>query len=182
MLSWKSILLLFGVGGIIGATCDGFHSHADILAYPNEWFLKMAWWVPFLFGAATLTIAYSHLFYDRTVHLPRRALSWGDVIGGLVGFMVVYAASAFLPTSDIAKTFILGAAVFLMTWWWNHSWHALPPMLVTAIVGCSIEMTLSHFGHFQYLRPNVWGIPMWLPMLYAAASIGVGNWARKLAK
>lgn len=181
MLSWKDILLLFGIGGVVGAVCDGFHSHAGILTYPNEWILKMAWWVPFLFGMATLAVAYSHLIYDRTCHLPRRTLSWADVIGGLLSFVAVYAASAFLPNSDLAKTIILATMVFLMTWRWNRSWHAIPPMLATAIVGCGVESTLNHIDYFHYTRPDFWGIPMWLPMLYAAASIGVGNWARKLS-
>lgn len=182
MLSWKDVLLLFGLGGVIGAVCDGFHSHTHILIYPNEWVLKMAWWVPLLFGTATLTVAYGHLLYDRALHLPRRTLSWGEVIGGLLGFMAVYAGSAFLPGSDLVKTLILGAAVVGMTGLWNRSWHALPPMFTTAAIGCSIEMTLSHLGHFQYTHPDIWGIPMWLPLLYAAASIGVGNWARKLSQ
>lgn len=182
MLSWKDILLLFGLGGVSGAICDGFHSHAGILAYPNELFLKMAWWVPLLFGSATLTVAYGHLLYDRVLHLPRRILSWGDVVGGLVGFFAVYAASAFLPTDGPAKTIILGTTVFIMIWRWNRSWHAIPPMFATIIAGCGVEMTLSRLDSFHYTHPDFWGIPMWLPMLYAAASIGVGNWARKLSR
>jgi hypothetical protein len=182
MLSWKDILLLFGVGGVSGAICDGFHSHAGILAYPNELFLKMAWWVPLLFGMATLTVAYGHLLYDRALHRPRTLLSWSNIVGGVIGFGAVYAASAFLPVSDLAKTLTLGATVFVMTWRWNRSWHALPPMLTTIVIGCGVEITLSNLGYFQYTQPDFWGIPMWLPLLYAAASIGIGNWARKLSR
>lgn len=182
MLSWKDFLLIFGIGGVIGAVCDGFHSHSDILFYPNEWFLKAAWWVPLLFGLATLTVAYGHLFYDRLLRRPRIALSWTRVVAGLLGFVAVYAGSAFLPLSDILKTIVLSMGVALMIWQLNPSWYAIPPLLTTALIGCTVEGALSRMDYFHYTHPDILGVPMWLPLLYAAASIGVGNWARKLSQ
>lgn len=182
MLSWKDFLLIFGVGGVIGAICDGFHSHTNILYYPNEWFLKAAWWVPLLFGVASLAVAYGHLFYDRLVHRPRITLSWANVIAGLIGFVAIYAGSAFLPLSESTKTIVLSIGVILMIRQLNPTWYALPPLLITALIGCTVESILSHWGYFHYTHPDILDIPMWLPLLYAAASIGIGNWARKLSK
>jgi len=100
----------------------------------------------------------------------------------LISFLLIYAASAFLPYSDISKTIILGILVVLMVLRWNRSWHVIIPMLITIFIGCGIESTLCYFGYFQYTQPDFLRIPMWLPVLYAAASIGVGNWARKMAQ
>lgn len=181
MLSWKSIVILFVVGGIGGSLSDGFHNIAGILYYPHPWLLNTAWWVPLLFGSATLTIAYGHLWYDRVARCPKHNLSWSEVVTGLMTFFMTYAASAFLPYPDLTKTLILGVLVFLMTWRWNRSWYAIPPMILTALLGCTIESTLSYAGGFHYTLPDFLRIPMWLPLLYAAASIAVGNWARKMA-
>lgn len=182
MLSWKNILILFVVGGLGGALCDAFHSHSGILAYPDPWIFNMAWWVPLLFGSATLTVAFGHLWYDRLLRLPYRYLSDGDVVSGMVAFVVLYAASAYMPLSDDTKTVVFGIAVVLMAGRWNRNWHAIPQMAATALIGCSVEIALSHSGYFHYLHPDFWGIPMWLPFLYAAASVAVGNWARWLQK
>lgn len=181
MLTWKRTLVMFVIGGLGGTMSDGFHNAVGILYYTNPWILETAWWVPFLFGFATLTIAYGHLFYDRILHIPKPNLSWSDVVTGLMAFLMAYAASAFLNFSDISKTVLLSIVVFMMTWRWNWSWHAIIPMALTALLGCTIEGTLSYLGYFHYTAPNFLGIPMWLPLLYAAASIAVGNWARKMA-
>ncbi len=181
MLSWKNIAVIFIVGGIVGATCDGFHSHQNILAYSNEWILKMAWWVPLLFAGATLTVAYGHLLFDYLFIVPKKKPGWPRVIIGLASFVLVYAASAYLPVENDAKILILDMAIIAMWLIFNRNWQGVIEMIITAILGCAMEITLVANGSFHYLHPNIWGIPYWLPFLYGAASIGVGNWARQLA-
>ncbi|PIR20848.1 MAG: hypothetical protein COV45_04640 [Deltaproteobacteria bacterium CG11_big_fil_rev_8_21_14_0_20_47_16] len=182
MLTWKRAIIMFVIGGIAGAISDGFHNISGILYYTDPWILNTAWWVPILFGSATLAVAYGHLYYDRVFHVSSKNLSWSEVVTGLIAFLMVYAASAFLSYSDFGKTIVLSILVFLMAWRWNRSWHAIPPLVITVIIGCTIESTLSYIGEFHYTYPDFLRIPMWLPLLYAAASIAVGNWARKMAK
>lgn len=172
---------MFVLGAVLGTVCDGFHSHAGILWYPHEWLPKMAWWVPPLFGTATVAIAISHLAYDRYFRLAPVQQSWGDVAAGIASFAAIYAISAFLPASSLIKTAVMSVAVVLMTLKWRRSIHAVPLMFLTAVAGCLAEITLSRAGLFYYTHPDFLGIQMWLPLLYAAASIAVGNWARKIA-
>lgn len=169
------------MGGIVGATCDSFHSHEDVLVYSHEWILKMAWWVPLLFAGATVTVAYGHLFFDWAFHLPQKQPGWPRVIAGLAAFVAVYAASAYLPVQDDAKILILDMAIIAMWLIFNRSWQGVLQMVFTSILGCVVEITLVANDSFRYLHPQFLGIPYWLPFLYGAASIGVGNWARQLA-
>lgn len=181
LLSWKDVLLLFVVGGIVGAICDGFHSHQNILEYSHAWAFKMAWWVPLLFAVATLTVAYGHLLIDRAFHLPRRRPGRLRVVAGLAAFVAVYAASAYLPVENDAKILILDMAIIGMWLAFNRCWQGVLQMILTSILGCTVEISLVVNGSFRYIHPGFLGIPYWLPFLYGAASIGVGNWARQLA-
>lgn len=180
-LSWKDTLLLCVVGGIVGAVCDGFHSHQNILEYSSAWAFKMAWWVPLLFAGATLTVAYGHLLIDDLFHLPHTPPGRARVIAGLLAFVAVYAASAYLPVDNDAKILILDMAIIAMWLAFNRSWQGVLQMILTSILGCAVEISLVANGSFRYLHAGFLGIPYWLPFLYGAASIGVGNWARQLA-
>ncbi len=46
---------------------------------------------------------------------------------------------------------------------------------MTAITGTLIEMILVAAGAFTYLHPDVFGVPYWLPYIYAIASLAVGD-------
>ncbi|MCY0541599.1 hypothetical protein OVW21_26595, partial [Klebsiella pneumoniae] len=50
----------------------------------------------------------------------------------------------------------------------------------TAIVGFAVEVTLSRAGLFFHTHPDVLGIALWLPWIYVAASVGLGNVGRWL--
>jgi hypothetical protein len=46
--------------------------------------------------------------------------------------------------------------------------------IATAVVGPLVEIALVRAGAFRHLRPDLFGIPMWLPALYACASLSFG--------
>ena len=59
----------------------------------------------------------------------------------------------------------------------------IPPVLAlaTAAVGVGVEATLASRGVFSYVAPDAGRVASWLPWLYVAASVAVGNLARYLA-
>lgn len=176
----RNTIILFIAGGIVGSICDGFHSHSGILAYTDIWWMKMAWWVPFLFGSATLALAISHMWADQILHHPRRHLSWGLVFLGLVLFVAMYAGSAYIPAANRWKFLILSIGGIAIWRGFDGTWQGAVEAVISALIGCSVEITLTQQELFQYLNPNLWGIPSWLPWLYVAASVSVGNLSRKL--
>ena len=66
----------------------------------------------------------------------------------------------------------------------SHHFHYLDLilMIATAVVATFVEIVLVAYDVFSY-HPDfqhLLGVPIWIPLLYALASIFVGNLARKL--
>lgn len=175
-----TILFLFLAGGILGAVFDGFHTHSGTTYYPHIWIFMMAWWVPLLFGSAGVSVGLSHLHLD--LHLKRKPYTgtWLQVTVGILAFGAIYFASGFLPASNLEKFVVLGLASVGLWYVFDRTWQGFLQAIPTALVGCTIEILLIHFGKFYYNNPDFLGIPAWLPFLYLSASVSVGNLARKL--
>jgi hypothetical protein len=45
-----------------------------------------------------------------------------------------------------------------------------------------VEVVLSSAGLFSHTHPDVLGVALWLPWIYVAASVGVGNLGRWLCR
>jgi hypothetical protein len=174
----RSSLILFFTGAVLGSIFDGFHTHSGTTFYPHPWFLKMAWWVPLLFGAATWAIGDSHVKMDRVLARDKRGMSGSRVIIGLFIFGIIYFNSGFIHNS-LKFYFTIGGALFL---WliFDRTWQGVLLGLLTGVAGSCVEITLTHFHFFQYTSPERWGIPYWLPFLYFGASVAVGNLGRLL--
>lgn len=178
--SLKNGLKLFVLGALLGPWADHFHTQAGVLAYYDTVVFNMAWWVPLLFGLATVIIGFSHLSLDDRFAMQPKPKNGLDVVWGLLFFLVVYKLSALLPESFI-KLILLGF-LSLATWYFlDRRVLGLVQALLTAAAGCLVESSLSHAKLFYYTNPDFLGVPFWLPFLYVAASVAVGNLARKWA-
>ena len=52
--------------------------------------------------------------------------------------------------------------------------------VLTAVIGPLVEAALVHAGLFGYREPDVLGVAMWLPALYACGSIAFGAVGHKV--
>jgi hypothetical protein len=173
------ILWLFLLGASVGTSLDAFHVYSKVEAYSMPVFLGVAWWVPLLFGTAALVIGYSHTIVDPLLHHRRSPHHLILSIGELMWLVLAYLAAA-SKLDSMAKVGLLG--VVYLTFWLlaGRSWQNLLLSLVTAITGTLIEMSLVAAGAFFYLHPDIFGIPYWLPCIYACASLAVGDLGRSL--
>lgn len=169
--------LLLALGAVVGSFLDGFHTHSGTTAYPHPIAFGMAVWTPALFGAAALSMAWTHAAFDRVSgrgHIPSGAAA----LAGFVLFAVLYFASGYLPATNAVKAAVLLAG-FAVAWAaFDRSWQGLALALFTAACGCAAEIALTAGGAFQHLQADVLGIPIWLPGLYLVASVAVGNVGR----
>ncbi len=176
---WRPMLWLFLLGACAGTALDSLHVYAHVERYPMPVLLGEAWWVPLLFGLATVAIGCSHPAVDPLLgHIrpPQRMLT---SIGELAWLVLAYLISA----SDLASIARLGLLVIIYFNFWllsGRKWQNLLLSLVTAITGTLIEMVLVAAGIFSYLHPDMMGVPAWLPLLYACASLAVGDLGRTL--
>ena len=174
-----ALFWLFLVGAICGTALDAFHVYSSIEQYPRPAFLGVAWWVPLLFGFAAVSIGYSHPFIDPLIHNIRRPRRLITSIAELSWLLLAYVIAASTFTS-ISKAILLGLIYFNFWLLTGRGWRNLLLSVVTAITGTLIEMTLVAAGAFSYLQPDIFGIPYWLPFMYACASLAIGDLGRSL--
>ena len=166
-------------GAVLGTLLDGVHVTTATTRYAHPFVLGLAWWVPGLFAGAALAIGFSHRLADRVVGRDvrpgRRA-----VIAGLVVLLALWATSGLVKPARAALVVLVPAS--LATWWaLERTAVGLVLALATAAVGVGVEATLASRGVFSYVAPDAGRVASWLPWLYVAASVAVGNLARYLA-
>lgn len=177
---FAKILFLFCIGAILGPVSDSFHVMSLTSGYPFPKYFGLAWWVPILFGGATVVLAISHVGADKLFKRPKKAISWKEVIGGLLCFMFIYYASGFLVLPDLYRIIVLGFFAFAVWYLFDKSFLGLILAIIVAFFGCLVEILIIGTGHFYYNIKDIYGIPYWLPFLYMTASVAVGNLGRKL--
>lgn len=174
------LILLFLIGATLGPLCDLFHVLSKTSGYPFPRFYGLAFWVPILFGSATVVLALSHVLSDKIFKRPKRELSKRQIVMGLLTFMFIYYASGFLMVSEVLKLIILGFIAFTTWCLFDRTLYGLILAIITAFFGCLVEILIIRTGHFYYNIHDVFRIPYWLPFLYMTASVAVGNLGRKL--
>jgi len=174
------VALLFLFGATVLTTMDGFHTHSGATSYPDPVVVKMAWWVPLLFGSTAALGGVSFVLLHRALRAPARALSSTDIAVGLAAFGGLYFASGYLPASNAVIAGLLLAGALALWRWLDRTWQGVVLGIGTAFAGCSTEIFLTSIGAFSHLRADFLGIPVWLPALYLASTPAVGHFARKV--
>jgi hypothetical protein len=162
------LAICFCLGAAVGTLLDGIHLYGDVESYPDPDFGRWAWFVPLEFGLA------------------------GAVAGALVPALELRAGPPRLPASNRAAELALIVAAYLST-----VVLAGAPLLVTALLlallaarlvlrpvpgdwlyaaigalaGPAAEVLIAAAGAFDYADPDVAGIRMWLPALWANGGI-----------
>lgn len=170
----KPYLQLFAIGGAAGTLLDGISTWQGIAFYSDPFLFKTAWWVPFLFGSATLLIGWSH----ARIHplKERRAFRFNV---GLI-FLLTACGCAFLLNILSGIQAVLLAILYSLNWRiTDKTIRGAGLASLTALAGCAVEVLLGKLGHYHYTRPDIFGIPYWLPFLYLHFSAAAG-WLGRL--
>ena len=174
-------LILALLGASLGPALDYAHVVTGAIRYPAPTH-GLPWWVPLLYAGAALAIGLSHPAGDALLgRRPRLPLTRGRVVAGFAGFCAVWLASGALPLSSAIVAGILAPGSLALWWWLDRSWQGLLQAAATAAGGCAVEVVLSRAGLFSHTHPDVLGVALWLPWIYVAASVGVGNVGRWLS-
>lgn len=176
----KRAWLLFFFGATGGVLLDALHTFSWTTEYTPPFMFRTAWWVPFLFMSA---YGFGGLLYDRGWRAMRardQIVPARDVAIGMTVFALLYAASGFLPVSNVGKTILLligAAGLWLYT---DRTWQGVLLSLSAAFGGPLAEILLSRAGVFRHRQPDFLGIPIWLPALYLATGPSFGQLARRI--
>ncbi len=164
----RSLATCFAIGALVGTALDGIHLLGDVLSYETESFGDWAWFVPIEFGLAGVAAGIAIPWIERAVGPPvfpplgvaRRAAE-------LLLFAAAYGATA-LWDGDGAPWVTAGLLGLVA------GRLVLAPLrgdlvyaLAAALLGPLGEIAILGTGAFDYAHPDVAGIPMWLPALWA---------------
>lgn len=178
---WRYAAFAFACGAVGGSGLDAFHTHSGTTMYAREWFAKMAWWTPLLFGATGVIALGAYPLIERRLgRALAPAAKRSHLAAGVLVFALLYAASGFLAVSNAAKLFVmLGGALALFALL-GRSLGSIGIALIAASMGSLVEASLVHAGAFWYVTPDRFGIPMWLPGLYAVGAFALGPLGARL--
>lgn len=173
------ICSLFFAGAILGTGLDALLVFGQVEQYPVPVLFGVSWWVPLLFGTATVCIAYAHLLLLPLLGDLHRL---GTVLNAIVeqGWILLAYLLIFIHMDMPSKTLLLGIICFQFWLLSKKSWQNLLLSIVIAITGTLVEMILVAAGAFKYTQPDLFGVPYWLPLLYICASFAIGELGRAL--
>jgi len=159
---------VFLLGAVVGTLLDQIHVRFGVLWYAHPVLFGQAFWVPLVFGAGGLVLVNSHaaliaLGGGRPAPPGPRAAQATLFVG------------AYLLTGIAADRprLVLGVltAAWLVRVALSPSRELVLAGLAFAVGGPLFEAALAATGGFSYDRPDLFGVPCWLPALYLHASL-----------
>lgn len=164
----RRLIVCFGLGAVLGTLLDGIHAYGDVLAYPDPAFGRWAWFVPLEFGLVGVGAGLVMPMLERLV-AAGVAIGWSPArrAAELLLFCGLYFITTLVEgDGGIWLAVALGAlaAVRLLRREAPGDWVYA---LIAAALGPAAEAALSALEAFDYLDPDVAGIPYWLPSLWA---------------
>jgi hypothetical protein len=170
-MSAARLAICFCLGALLGTLLDGIHVYGDVESYPDPLLGRWAWFVPLEFGAAGVLAGALIPALERVAgpplppHWPLRVR-----IAELCLIVAAYLSTVVLDAAPVlVTTGLIALLAIRLTFWpvpgdWLYA-------LIGAAVGPVLEATISALGAFDYSNPDVAGIPMWLPVLWALGGI-----------
>jgi hypothetical protein len=93
----------------------------------------------------------------------------------------LYATSGWLPVSNLMKLVVLAAGAACVWWMMDRTPRGAALALLVGLTGVVGEVSIIAGGGFSYTKPDLWGVPLWLPALYAAGATAIGHAAASAA-
>lgn len=165
------LAVCFALGAVVGTLLDGIHAYGDVLSYAEPAFGRWAAFVPLEFGLLGLAAGILTPFLERlaTPSEPEPGPRWTRARGAaeLALFAILYALTAITP-SEAAPLLAVGLGTLAVA---RLVFERVPGDLLyvalATVLGPAGEIAISAAGAFDYSHPDVAGIPIWLPALWA---------------
>jgi hypothetical protein len=163
----------FALGAALGTALDALHVYGDVETYANQVIGQLGWFVPLEFGVVGVVAGLVVPALDE--RLAGHRLSWplGVRLREVALIFALYAATlagngwgapllllvfTLLVILRVARSGVPGDWVFA---------------LVAALAGPAVEASIVALGAFDYTEPDLLGLPMWLPALWANGGLVV---------
>lgn len=162
--------MIAALGAVAGTLCDRMHFLGGAVLYRSGALGGQPLWVPPLFAGAALGLVYGHRFccarFGAAPPLVRRA----ELAAKLLLFLAAYAATALWHAHPWLLVAALGVGFVPLAARERYRGF-LPYALGCGLAGISVEGVLTSAGAFAHARPELFGVPLWLPLLYLWAGL-----------
>jgi hypothetical protein len=158
-------------GATLGVAMDAVHVWNGVHAYPTPTSLGVAWWTFPLYACASAGLGLVPLLF---MGASTSALQFERA---MVAFCVAYLLSSVLRGWACALCMLAFAA---LNWKLADkcSNQGLMHSAAAAVAGTAVEIVLVRQGAFRHFETTLLGaVPLWLPLLYMAASPAVRSYA-----
>lgn len=158
----------FLLGAALGTVLDGIHLYGDVESYRGPVLGRWAWFVPLEFGLAGLAAALAVPVIEGRFGPPAPP-RFGIVrrVGEAAVFTAAYLATALLDgdgapwlAAGLLALLALRLVIAPVRGDWAYAASA-------AALGAAAEIAILQTGAFDYAHPDLAGIPVWLPALWA---------------
>jgi Protein of unknown function (DUF2878) len=157
----------FVLGAALGTALDALHAYGDVESYASPVIGRLGWFVPLEFGLVGLAAGVVVPALDTL--LAGRPLVWTPAkrLREVALILVLYAATVIGNGWGAVPLTVAFVALLARRLAGKPAPGDWAFALAAAITGPAVEATLVALGAFDYTEPDVAGLPIWLPALWA---------------
>ena len=183
----RRLAAAFALGAVLGTALDAIHVYGDVETYASEAIGELAWFVPLEFGLAGVASALAIPVLERRFG-PGAAPQWTPwerwrEVPVLAGLYLVSVGANGSEAWLFAVALVVAVAARLAFAGVRGDWAFA---LAAAVAGPAVEATIHALGAFDYTEPDLLGLPVWLPALWAWGGLAIrrlfGQPARKTVR
>ncbi|XP_069588658.1 insulin-induced gene 2 protein [Ranitomeya imitator] len=178
-------LLLFLIGVFLALVLNLLQVQRNVTLFPPDVLsslLSSAWWVPLCCGTAAAAIGLLYPCIDRQLEKPHRfKREWSSVLRCVAVFVGINHASAKVDFANNLQLSLTLAALSIGLWWtFDRSRSGLGLGVCIAFFATLVSQLLVYNGVYQYTSPDFLYVRSWLPSIFFAGGITMGNIGRQL--
>lgn len=178
--------MLFMVGVFLALVLNLLQVQRNVTLFPPDVISSIfssAWWVPPCCGTAAALIGLLYPCMDHRLGEPHKLKrEWSNVMRCVAVFVGINHASAKVDFVNNVQLSLTLAALSVGLWWtFDRSRCGFGLGVIIAILATLVTQLLVYNGVFQYTSPDFLYIRSWLPCIFFAGVITVGNIGRQLA-
>ncbi|ETE72587.1 Insulin-induced 2-like protein [Ophiophagus hannah] len=182
-------IVLFLIGVFLALILNLLQIQRNVTLFPPDVISSIfssAWWVPLGCGTASAVIGLLYPCMDRHLGEPHKfKREWSSVMRCVAVFVGINHASASKQKVDFANNFQLSltlAALSVGLWWtFDRSRNGFGLGIGIAFLATLVTQLLVYNGVYQYTSPDFLYVRSWLPCIFFAGGITMGNIGRQLA-
>ncbi|KAM4626203.1 insulin-induced gene 2 protein [Discoglossus pictus] len=178
-------LLLFLIGVFLALVLNLLQVQRNVTLFPPDVLSSLfssAWWVPLCCGTAAAAIGLLYPCIDRHLGEPHKfKREWSSVMRCVAVFVGINHASAKVDFANNMQLSLTLAALSIGLWWtFDRSRSGLGLGIGIAFFATLVSQLLVYNGVYQYTSPDFLYVRSWLPCIFFAGGITMGNIGRQL--